>query len=378
MKKIVILWVCICSFVLSACFPTGEQKDSSRSVSVGTASGSTPKFMEMELEENLKINADITGVESKKLKNYSISLKNLDENQILKTFLKDKTIVENREVKNDLFPDYKDKFFGFSDGSYLTMQLGSIRYDDSFYSEREYENVISGSTYFMRNDLKDVFNETTLEGLDKNEAVEKVRNAVKDLGIFQTGNPEVITLDFKTLESEWEDYETKDGSQPRKFEKDDEAYAVIFPVVLDKTNITNKGYSNADNQMEVVGSRIMGVVGKDGLIFLTVQGIYEIGETLKDNISPISLETALEKVKNKYKDVLIKDPILISRIALEYVPTVSTTEGINYKLIPAWVFSGKQDLTIDDKKGGSFKMSADFSILINAETGEELRSGGER
>jgi hypothetical protein len=378
-KKIVISLVILSLFVISACsFPQGEEKDSSGSVTLDVSKGSTPTSLDLELEENLNIKADIFGGNNKKLKNYSISLKNLEADKIVDNLSKDKKIIENREVQNELFPEFKDKYFSFSDGSYLTIQYQTLRYSDSFYSKREYESVISGSTYFIRNDLKDVFQETTLEGIDKNKAIEEVKNAINDLDISNAGNPDVIALDYKTLESEWEDYETKDGSSPRKFEKEDEAYVVIFPVVLDDTNITNKGYSNAANQMDAMGSRIMGVVGKEGLIFLTVQGIYEIGETLKDKISPISLETALNKVKNKYKDVLITDPMLISKISLEYVPTVSTTDGIKYKLIPAWVFLGKQDLTIDDKKGGSFQVSSEFSIMINAENGEELHSGGER
>ncbi|PLR77951.1 hypothetical protein CU633_07960 [Bacillus sp. V3-13] len=377
MKKIVILLLCVSSFVLSACFPKGEQKDSSGSVSVDTPNGTTPNFMDMELDENLMVEADITCTDNKNLKISSISLKNFDEDQIKKTFLKNKTIAETHENNNELFPEYKDKYFQLSDESYLIMELGSIRYTDVFYSDRSYDDVISGSTYFIRSDLKDVYKETTLDNINKNDAIEKVRNAANEVGISQLGEPEVIALDFETLESEWEDYETKDGGHPRKWEKDDEAYIVIFPVVYDNITITNKGYSNANNQMSVIGSRIMGVVNKDGLIFFTGSGIYELGETLNDNITPISLETALGKVKNKYKDVLITDPIVISKIALEYVPVMSNTKAIKYELIPAWVFTAKQDVTFNEK-GGTFKASAEFTIMINAETGQELRIGGER
>ncbi|MDC3424450.1 hypothetical protein NC797_08000 [Aquibacillus sp. 3ASR75-11] len=368
-------------FVLSACsFPNGgEQIDSSsEKVNKDKSDVSTPDSINQELDENLTIKADITAVDTNNLKTNSISLKKFNEDKIINTFLKDRTIVRKDEIKNVLFPEYKDKYLEFSDGSYLTIQLGSLRFRTPYFKDREYDNVISGSTYFIRPDLKDVFTETNLGTIDKNFAVDQVKAVLNEIKIQQLGTPEVIALDYKTLESQWEDYETKDGSQPLKFEKEDEAYVVIFPVVLDKTNITNKGYYNAGNQMNAVGSRIMGVVNKDGLISLTVQGIYEIEGTLKENITPIPLETALEKVKNKYKNTLITDPIVINKIALEYVPTVSNDQSIEFKLIPAWVFSAKQDITVNDKKGGTFQSSQNFTILINALTGNELRNGGER
>lgn len=377
MRKIWILKICISLFVLSGCFPNGEQKGSSDSVSLNKSNHSTSNFIDTELDKNLIVKADITGVNNKTFKINSISLKNFDVDKIKKTFFKNKTVVETHDNRNELFPEYKNKYFQLSDESYLILELGSIRYADAYYNERNYDNAISGSTYFIRPDLKDVYKKTTIESIDKDEAVEKVKNAVNEIGISQLGKPEVIALDFETLESQWEVFETKDGRQPRKWEKDDEAYVVIFPAIYDNSRITNKSYLSATNQMPVLGSRIMGVVNKQGLIFLTCSGIYEIGNTLKDKVTPISLESALEKVKNKYKNVIITDPIIISKIALEYVPTSSLNKDtIKYELIPAWVFTAKQESTFKDKKG-SFKASTNFTIMINAETGQEIRIGGD-
>ena len=379
MKKVAILSVFIFSVLLSACsFPTGEQKEPSSSLKLNNPKSTTPKFVNIKLDKNLSVKADIIGANAKNLKTNTIFLKNFDEEQTKKVFLKNKKVVKTNEVVNWLFPEYKDKFFDFSDGSYLTKQYGSLVYSTPYFEDREYDNVLSGTTYFIRSDLKEVFNKTTLENIDKNIAIETVKNAANGVGISNLGKPEVVALDLKTLESEWEDYETKNGVPPRKWEKADEAYAVIFPVVYDNINITNKGYANPANQMNATGSRIMGVVTKGGLIYFTASGIYEVGKILKEKITPITLETALAKVKNKYKNVLLTDPVRVSKIALEYVPTVSNDKALNYKLVPAWVFSAKQETTVNDKKGDTFKTSAEFTILINAETGQEIRSGGER
>ena len=70
MKKIVILlvYISISSFVLSACFPTNEQKDSSGSVNLNITKDSTPNFIDIELDNNLIVKANITGIDSKKLR----------------------------------------------------------------------------------------------------------------------------------------------------------------------------------------------------------------------------------------------------------------------------------------------------------------------
>lgn len=378
MKKIVILLVILSSFMLSACFfPTGEKKDSSSSVSLNNSDEDPPEFVDTKLEEDLIVKADVSAGKNEKLHSSSISLKTFDEEQIKETILENKTIEEIHENKNDRFPEHVNKYFQMSDESYLILEPGSIRFADKAYSDREYENIISGSTYFIRSDLKKVYKKSDLDGINKDEAIEIVSNAAKGAGISQLGNPEVISLDYETLESEWEEYETKPGVELRKWEKEDEAYVVIFSVVQDDLTITNKGYFSASSQMSVIGSRIMGVVSKKGLIFFTASDIYEIEETLNKNITPISLESALEKVKSKYKDVLITDPILISKISLEYVPVISSTEPVSYELVPAWVFTGEQDVTFNDK-GGTFKAPAEFSIMFNAENGQEIRIGGER
>ncbi|WP_043934331.1 hypothetical protein [Bacillus sp. EB01] len=376
MNKVVILFVCISAFVLSACFPTGEHKDSLNSRSTKTSNGPTPEVLERKLDDNILIDADIVSDNEKKIKISSIFLKEFDTEQVKKTFLKDKTIKEIHEDEDWLF-HYKNKYFQLSDESNLTMELGSLRYTDIYYSKREYDTVISGTTYFIRSDLKEVFKNKSLEGIDKAKSIEIVKKVANEVGITNLGNPEVFALDFETLQSEWEDYETKNGGHPRKWEKADEAYVVTFPILYDNIAITNKGYADVNNQISVIGSRIMGVVNKNGLIFFTGSGVYELGETLKKNITPISLETALEKVKNKYKDVLITDPIVISKIALEYLPVVNNTEKVKFELIPAWIFTANQDVTFNDK-GGTFKTKAEFTIIITGETGQEIRTGGER
>ncbi|HLU21047.1 MAG TPA: hypothetical protein VKZ77_01025 [Bacillaceae bacterium] len=377
------LFLCFAILILlSGCFPTGPRKDSSGTVNLNNDNDSDhseviPSFVDLELDENLLVNANVNAPNNEKIIISSITLKEFEEDKLERTFFENKKVVEMHKDSNYLFPEYDYKSITFSDASSLFVDLGTFRfYDSDFYKEREYENVISGSTFFIRSDLKEVYKQESLDEINKDDAIELVRSTIQDLGIRDLGNPKIIALDLETLKSEWEDYEGKHGEHPRKWEKADEAYVITFPVLSDKLNITSKGYFSATNNIPVIGSRVMGVVTKDGLIYLTANGIYDIGEKVKNDITPISLETALESVKNKYKDVIVTDPIVISNIALEYMPIVSNVGGIKYELIPAWVFTATQEQTFNDIKG-KFTSSTEFTIFINAETGQEIRSGGE-
>jgi len=376
LKKIGLLLLCTLPLVLSSCFPTSEQNASTNSKNLTKSNEPTPASIDVELDKNLLVKADITGGEKKDYNINFISLKDLNNDVLKQSFLDNKELAETNEDNNDFYPDYKDKYYQFSDNSYMLIELGSFRFEDTFYSNREYSDVIYGSNYFIRSDLQDIYKKITIDNINRNEAIEKVKDAANAIGVANLGKPNVIALDLETLESEWEDYEQKDGGHPRKWEKADEAYVVTFPVVHDNTTITNKGYFSTVAEIPVIGSRVLGVVNKDGIIALTLNGIYDIGKTLTNKVNPISLEDALKVVKSKYKDVLLTDPIIISKIAMEYVPTLAKKDSINYELIPAWVFTAKQDLKSSDKKG-SYTAPVYFTIIIDAETGQELRIGSE-
>lgn len=381
MKKILLFIGCSFVFVLSACFPTGSTNDSPSDTTNPNDSKSitpAPGFIDTELDKNLIVQADVVEPAREHLKIRTIHLKEFDQKQIENVFLKNRTVVNSHENNNEYFPNYKDQTIEFEDGSYVRKELGKLIFNDIFYQERFYDAVISDLSFFIRSDIKDVFQKDSLDNIDKNQAIETVKNIVKELGISSLGNAEVYALDLEGLSSQWEDFPTKSGESPRKWEKEDEAYLVAFPVVYDNVRITTKGYVNEANAIPAIGSRIMGVVNKNGLIHLTCTGIYEVGKTVKENITAISVDSALEIVKNKYKDVLLTVPIRISHIALEYVPTVSNNDGVAYQLVPAWVFTAHQKTTYNDPKKGAFEDDSEFTIIINAETGKEIRIGGEQ
>lgn len=368
--------VCI-HFFASSCFPTGETNIPKNASSESEILDSIiPDYIEKELDDNLIVNADVTGAKSRSFKNISISLKEFDQDVVIQTFLSNKEISERHDILDASYKNTIGTSIVCSDGSCLTITPGCILYDDIYYRERIYTDEIFGTEYFIRSDVKQIYKKDNLNSINKNDAVEKIKQLTIAMGINVSDTPEVIALDFDTLINEWENFETKDGDGPRRWEKDDEAYVIVFPVEYDQNNITNTGYLNPGFGTPVIGSRILGVVTKDGLIYFECKGIYEFGEIKKDNISPIGLDTALEQVQRKYQDVLLTHPVIITKAALEYVPVVTPgSNPIKYELVPAWIFSTQQVIEAEGLNGTEKRINT-FPIIILAETGQELRIGG--
>lgn len=208
MKKIIyFLFLCLSSFILTACFPEGEKNsNSSEEIKLDQQDGTTPEFIEEKIENNLVIKARVVGFDHVNLKRSSISLKAFDEEKVKDIFLVDNTIIETNEVQNGFFPEYTDKYFELSDDTSLSLEMGSVTYRTPFYMNREYDSVISNATYFVRDDLESVFKANSLEHISKEDAINQVKETAEELGIDDLGMPQVISLDLKTLEQEWEDY----------------------------------------------------------------------------------------------------------------------------------------------------------------------------
>jgi hypothetical protein len=370
-KKWASIFLCLCMLVLSGCFPTG--KVSSPQITSGTSDLTTiPSSINTELSKNLIVKADVSIPDQHQFKNASIMLKKFDSDVAMRNFLSGKEISQTNNFKNSLFPEYIGKSFQCSDGTLLTVGVGNIQYSTKYYDNRQYDSVIFGSNYFVRPNIKSVYKKTELAQLDKDDAVATVKSIISSLDIAVQDIPEVIALDYDTLQSEWKNITGPHGENSVKWETSDEAYVVVFTAAFDNTPITQAGYRSENNTIgDITGSRILGVVTKNGLIYFQCKGIYDKGETIKDSIKPVSLPAALEQVKKKYKDVLLTDPVNITHIALEYIPQAANSKTISFELVPAWVFTTSQETTVQDVKG-SYKITSYFPIIVLAQSGQEL------
>lgn len=369
--KIVIMYIILLttSLLLGGCFPDG--KPSSSNDVKSPIINESDDYLDVTLADNLIIKSEIPEYNADKLMKCKISYKEFDTDWT-NSFLSTKNIIENNEWNNDLFPEYKAETINCDDGSYISTDMDVLRFYDTKYMERDYGSIIYGSTTAIRPDLTEIYTKTELENLDKTQAIQMVSQEIEKLDISVVGVPDVIVLDYETMKSEWTDYETKDGSPAKQWEKDDEAYFIIYDVLFDDVGILNTSYMDNDLGFQVSGSYVFAVVSQDGIICFECSGIYDYDNSNKSDIVPISLDTALEQVKNKYKNVILTDPITISKIELKYVPIINTLDPLTLELIPAWVFYAKQTFREEDEKG-TFESDTSYTIILSAEDGQEIQ-----
>ena len=372
MKKKILLFA-ICTIVLissSACFPTGENND------VITSTGQTvsPKHIKRELGENLSVDADINVSENVKWKEYNAELKNFSEKELNVSFLNDKEISKQIESPS-IYSKDKAISYEFSDNTYLSVQSGYLYYTHPQYDKGYYSVAISDrSVGNIRPDIAEVYTKSSLEGIDKEESIEQVRGILNSLEISVFNQPQAYSLDYETLMSEWVDFTLPNGMPAEPWTREDEAYVIFFTAMADNLNISDLSYSDSQKQVIVPGSQIYAIVSKNGIICLSIQGIYSINNT-SDDREIISSESALEIVNTKYSNIILTDKVLISRISAELVSICENADQYKYKLVPAWVFTLSQTFTSNDIKGEHTRV-VNFKVVINAITGSEMRLGG--
>jgi hypothetical protein len=370
----------LANVTFAGCFPTGKtdkNETANTAVDINSDGGSSssetiPKHLDEELLDKLEINADINVPADAKWKTYSATLKNFSEEELNNAFLNEKTIKDKYE--NQLYEDRDDLSisYNFSDDTNLAVQAGMITYSHPEYNHRYMLANDDDLGNFIRPDIADLYTETSLDGIDREQSVDLVKGKLSALGVSVFDTPEVYALNYDTFKNLWEDYEEKDGTPAKPWDKDDEAYLIIFKEQTEGLPITDEGYTNAENGLRTSGGRIYGLVSKSGLIYLSLAGIYEISEPSND-VNLISFNAAKEVVKEKYNNIILTSTILISEVTAELIPVHSSIDEA--ELIPAWTFTVSQEQTFSDEKGTHTKVSK-FPVFINGKTGSEIRIGG--
>lgn len=367
MKKIKLIILAMASLMtLTACFPTGENVKSEQLENI--KSREIPRYIKLDAYENLAIDAKVIADVDKDWYEYKASIKKWDIDKVRDVLAPDKVIKERVE-------DVNLKSYMFDDSFCLYLDEGSIRFDNQELSNRHYDKHIHKYSSFVADDLENDFPKENLDNVNKEEAVTLVRNKIKDLGIEVKEEPRVIAMDVDNL-TKLTDYneDTPESKRQRHiWEKDDEAYAIIFYGLQEGNKVTSEGYMT--NSDYAIGTRIKSLVSKDGLISLSISDVYEIKEKSELSKEICSPNHVVDVIKDKYKDVILTDPVEVSEIKLEYLPKAINLKENSYSLSPFWVcnVSQTQELT---KEGKTEKVTSNFKIFIDAISGNEFSIGG--
>ncbi|MDR1882324.1 MAG: hypothetical protein LBR26_06025 [Prevotella sp.] len=362
---------------LTGCFPAGDPYERS-SPDAGMMENNLPEsgHIAQELSESVKINADVDIPDNAEWRVFDVALKEFTEDDI-SSFLsafQNGEVTEEYHSESGLAPGYEGTNLTFADGSYLACDAGQLLFNAPAYYKRDYENEIMGTSYFLRDDLGEIYINDVIPNLDKEDAVAAVQDAITALGISVSDPPTIYALDYETMTSRWEDYITKDGTPAIPWQEDEGAYVVVYREAFEGVPVTDRGYVEANQDVFCTGGRIMGVFSRKGLICMSLGGIYEplnSGET--DQLLP--LDGAIDVLARKYTDMLVTEPIQVTRIEASLVPYPSSDEPGALQLIPAWVFWCRQSATASDAKG-EYQSTSFFPVIVNGLTGAELRIEG--
>ena len=210
-------------------------------------------------------------------------------------------------------------------------------------------------------------------------AVAAITKMLKSLGVNISQTYEGYSLDYKTMEKVQQlDKKDKDIAENIKggaimikshWSADDDLYYFIFHPRFGSLMIDQDNHGPEDASIN--GSYIELCYSKRGVELLRNSFLYtQIGEDRKDS-KIIDSSAALQAVANKFKTMIVTDPIKITHIRLCYVAAYIDSSHINYNLIPAWRFDAEQSKT--DKKGlNTTTVTSTFAIIINAITGKEI------
>lgn len=373
---------------LSGCFPGGKPDNPQDTVSnvgnTSVASISIPSVIQKNLSDNIVLHATVkTPVKTPVFAYQAIPL-SFDYNKLPDIFLQRKTDILYEELRNPVTNRITYRGFNASDNSGVAISYegptNGLVFSEKVYGDYPYALSMYAYEGWIRPDFREKFPLPMLESIDKEQAVALVKEKLDALNVPVLETPEVYSLDIDSLKKDfdanWKDMENPkypDGKQP-EWKKEHEAYVIVFQAALpDGLPVTQISYMPGSlYNASIYGSKFVGVVGKEGLIFLNVAGSYDVQDQEPLSGPVISLETACERMAATYDNIIVTDPIEIQEIRLEYVPRYIDTENYEFEIVPAWVFQGIQEMK--DEKGGT--TTVDVLVLIDAVTGEEIPNEG--
>ncbi|MGL5692860.1 MAG: hypothetical protein ACRCXA_02195 [Peptostreptococcaceae bacterium] len=323
------------------------------------------------LSNTLEVDAKVESIDLSKVEMLKVDRKIFDLNIATEIFFGN----EEREISKRK-EEYDNETIDITtvkskDGSELEISNGDINYKNP---DRDYVDMIRTLSD------NEVWENKNLEFMDKDTAIKKAIEVCNKLGIKISNEPIGITcIDIDNMKNEekrikegpsYDDFIQKINIKNKEISKDKEAYIIDFSIEEGgiKYNEDLISLQTVDELIE--GSFVSVTIDKNGVSGFKTEGvIYEKTATKDTNSKIITIDEALDKVNDIYKDILTNDVIKISKIGLRYITSIDNRTYQKAELIPVWCF------TVDayqSKKGIEGKELFSYKIYINAITGDEV------
>lgn len=365
--------------VLSAC---GKDTNSIDTVNISNAENNgtvtkIPKSLKKKLSENVVVDAEIDAPEKlpKQMGIYNAKIKELEnKEQVLKLLSNNESFKKqpNEEFTDNGGVKRVQETYCSNDNCYLSWSGTQLSYTKDVYFDIQDAFSLTWSGFkSYDNEMKNIYKEKQLEFMTPKEAEKKAREFLSLMGITAC-NVNIFALDSATLKEQQTitNKQCKEDNLPpskirpvRHWSKDDDCYALKFNQDLNGVQVSSQEFGKSVNQIS--GPIIHVYITKSGFVNVIINNIFDIMDEPIQSKTPLSLNKALDIVKNKYDEVIMKRPITITDIEFSYVPQLKSANEENYILTPAWLFNLAE--YSDD-----IKDSIDKRLIINALTGEQM------
>lgn len=378
-KKINAIAILSLFLIITGCSPeakqAGESNKPTDAVTEDMQNNNTDgiKHISKKLSDNFYIDADVEDPAAKEYAIYSVKNKIFDKSDLELFLIKedtDRTFTENPNRPQTLIVDT-------GKGSSLLMGDGSVNYLKNNIRDSEIEAMIEGYL------LSGVIGEDTkeLDFQSKDDAIASGINKIKEVLDCQAEAVRAVAISHEHLEQLQDDLskndiyqaELKNGSSTKieGLSAADDLYYIQYAIKLDGLYLYNAilepGISMNidafwDNKVNIT---IM--TDRDGIRYFNFNNVFDSFDKIKEKKAIITAEEALQKVEEKYNNIILTNKTTISKVCLEYIPVpTSWKDPSDIELRPYWCIQ----LDIADKDGLTSNAER-----INAVTGGNLANG---
>lgn len=250
----------------------------------------------------------------------------------------------------------------------------SVSNSEMHYKTNNIEDVVT-ILEWKSNNFKDISqfpDDITFPFADRETAITQIKEIINILGINNTGEPIVYSLDYLNLESIGKDiYNLGYSNNEQLYEQwgsQDNYYLIIIECVIDELSvILHKTISQYDD-IVMPGSRVVAIYSQNGIEYLEIVNFYT-PETIHASSKIVSANDAIDTLAAKFESIITNNQFEIKDINLKYIPQYVDKSHETLQLVPTWCFTVKEVSTSNNKDS---EQEASNLYLINAFTGKEM------
>lgn len=344
----------LCTVLLSGCYPSGSQ---SRSEKISSSSNGISQNENIEIKsknENLSFNIDLSEKFPTEAPSIKVKPRFWDNEKIKSLFLTGKNITKEAERQSDLFPEEKGYYYYVDDVNF------SLNFEPMFISANYYDIQSQFINFdLVRHSEKGISLEKTLveselTDFSRAAALDRVKEILNALEIFNVGEPKVFAFTAEAANSFIENdvFYDKDGNAHAvdRLTRNDEFYLIEYSLVFEGLHTARHfvpifGTAERDFKFPIIRA----IVTKEKIVTFECQYIYSDKYDIVENV-PIkfSQRDAVGALNDYYAGKLLSNPVEYFDVDLVYTAQNDWDNG--YTLVPAWDFSGFENVDLNDGK----------------------------